>query len=135
MFNELITIQNKLLQFWQSHSIQINKGYKFYFINEHWKYPNRPIIIQSVWISDLRIIIMIFMHRYQKMQILATWMHFFPLILRDIAHFKSRLCFITLRKPCNNQRPRCDIARPKLHLHFSSGNALKEDNKFLAKFY
>jgi hypothetical protein len=30
--------------------------------------------------------------------------------IRDIAHFKSELLsFITLRKSCNNQWPRCDI--------------------------
>jgi len=30
--------------------------------------------------------------------------------IQDIAHFKSELYFITLREPCNNQQPRCDIA-------------------------
>ena len=31
----------------------------------------------------------------------------------------------SLWEPCNNQRPRCDVVWPKLHLHFfqSSGNA------------
>jgi len=33
--------------------------------------------------------------------------------------------FITLREGCNNQRPRCDIAWPKVHLHFARGSGFQ----------
>ena len=47
----------------------------------------------------------------------------------EIIHADARYCtlldlgysFITLREPCNNQRPRCDIAQLHVTNHFYHG--------------
>jgi hypothetical protein len=42
--------------------------------------------------------------------------------IQDIAHFKYLGCsFITLREPCNKQRPKCDIAWFRVTNHLYHG--------------